>query len=315
MAVVLDPAQCKIALLAGGKSGERQVSINSGKGAKQALEEAGFTVTMLDPAKRQDMIRLAAEDFDVAFLCLHGIGGEDGTIQGMLEVLGIPYTGSGVAASAIAINKSKAKLVYTAAGIPTPQSVTLTKGQTYDVDEIANKVTDHCVVKACSEGSTIGIYMVEKRCDLAEAIENAFQYDTQVLIEQFVAGDEFTVAVIGNEEIEPLPVINIVPVISGFYDFEAKYAPGGSKHLCPAPIPEDLSDKLQELAAAAHKALGCAGVSRTDFIVDAEGNPWVLETNTIPGMTATSLLPDAAAAQGYTFAELCTKLVKFALEK
>lgn len=313
MAANSNPSQCKVALLCGGTSGERAVSINSGKGAQEALLEAGFQVVTLDPANAEDRLALVQDHFDVAFIALHGAGGEDGTIQGMLEVLGIPYIGSGVAASAIAINKAKAKLVYRAAGIPTPASVFYTDLAAVDIDTLVEEVGSHSVVKACYEGSSNGIYMVETRDQLQGAIEEAFALDGEVLVEQYVAGDEFTVAVIGNKELEALPVIQIVPA-SEYYDYEAKYAPGGSKHLCPAPISQELTEQLQRFAMGAHAALGCAGVSRSDFIVDAQGNAWILETNTIPGMTSTSLLPDAARAQGYTFAQLVRRLIDLAFE-
>lgn len=314
MSAYTDPSQCKVALLCGGTSGEREVSLNSGKGAQEALLEAGFDVTMLDTANKSDLMVLLREHFDVAFLALHGAGGEDGTIQGMLEILGIPYIGSDVAASSLAINKAKAKMVYVSAGIPTPASAAYTDLTEVDFDEIIQRVGMHCVVKACFEGSSNGIYMIEDRASLEEAVKSALDLDGEVLIEQYVAGDEYTVAVVGNKEIESLPVIQIVPA-SDYYDYEAKYAPGGSKHLCPAPISEELTSRLQDLAVRAHKALGCSGVSRSDFIVDSQGNAWILETNTIPGMTKTSLLPDAARAKGYTFAELAKRLIDLAFEK
>ena len=304
----------KIAILCGGSSSERSVSINSGLGAKEALTEAGFHVELRDPSNKEDLIALANNNYDVAFLCLHGHGGEDGTIQGFLETIGLPYTCSGVEASALAMNKSLAKMAYERAGVPTPVSVTLKKDQPYDCAVITATVGHHCVVKACGEGSTVGIYLVEREEDLEPAILRAFEYDTTVLVEQFVVGDEYTVAVIGNDELEALPIIQIIPQ-DGFYDYEAKYAPGGSQHICPAPLPEERAACMQAYAKMAHRALGCRGVSRTDFLVDASGKPWALETNTVPGMTSTSLLPDAARAQGYSFAELCTKLVAFALER
>ena len=313
MAAYTNPADCKVALLAGGVSGEREISLLSGAGAKQALEEAGFQVTQFDPALRSDIVALASGDYDVAFLALHGIGGEDGTIQGLLEVLNIPYIGSGVTASALAIDKAKSKMVYVDANIPTPASVTLKFLESVDIDQLVAVVGEHCVVKACLEGSSNGIFMVERKEDLLPAIEQAYAIDGEVLVEQFVAGGEYTVAVIGNDDVEALPVIQIVPR-NEYYDFEAKYAPGGSKHLCPAPLDNEVTNRLQFLAVAAHKALGCQGVSRTDFILDAQGNAWVLETNTIPGMTATSLLPDAARAAGYSFAELTRRLIDWAFE-
>ena len=302
-----------IAVLCGGSSSERSVSINSGLGAKEALLEAGFEATLLDPAKKEDLLELINGTYDLAFLCLHGRGGEDGCIQGFLDTIGMPYTGSDVESSSLAMNKALSKQVYLAAGIPTPASIALKLNENYDAREIVNQIGEHCVVKASGEGSSVGVYLVEDAETLNAVIAQAFEYDTTVLVEQFVAGAEYTCAVIGNSELEALPIIQIIPQ-DEFYDYESKYAPGGSKHICPAPLDAALAKEIQEIAKAAHIALGCKGVSRTDFIVDENGKPWVLETNTLPGMTKTSLLPDAARAQGYTFAQLCTKLVEFALE-
>lgn len=313
MTSALNPSECKVALLCGGRSGERQISLASGEGAKGALEEAGFPVTVLDPAEPEDLKALVDGGFDVAFLCTHGRYGEDGTLQGFLELIDIPYTGSGVWGSALAINKSKAKIFYSNAGLHTPDSVTVFRGQDVDVPSIVSVVGEHCVVKAASEGSTLGIFIAENEDQIGPAIEQAFDYDSEVVVERYVKGDEFTIAVMGNDDPEALPVVQIIPQ-NGFYDFEAKYAPGGSEHLCPAPIPESLTHSLQEQAVVAHKALGCRGVSRTDFIVDDSGTCWVLETNTLPGMTKTSLLPDAGRAAGMSFPQICTKLIELALE-
>lgn len=309
-----DPQQYKVALLAGGKSGEREISLSSGAGARAALEEAGFVVTTIDPAEKSELKKLLEEPFDVAFLCLHGKYGEDGTIQGMLEILGIPYIGSGVWSSALAINKVKSKVFYEKAGIPTPPSVSVRRGEVPNVQEIVAKLGDHCVIKPATEGSSLGMSIVEGAEAVATAIQEACKYDSQVIVERYVKGMEFTVAVVGNEEPEALPIIKIVPA-SEFYDFDSKYAPGGSQHLCPAPLPEDKTAEIQGYAVRAHQALECRGVSRSDFIIDEEGNSWILETNTIPGMTATSLLPDAAKAAGIAFPDLCTKLIQLALEK
>lgn len=314
MAEFFDPSAYRVALLAGGKSGERGISLASGDGASKALEEAGFSVTRLDPSLKADLAQLVEGSFDVAFLCTHGRYGEDGVLQGFLELIGLPYTGSGVLASALAMNKAKTKLIYEQAGVPTPQAVYLSKGKEVDTNTLVAAVGEHCVVKAASEGSTIGVYIVESAGDLASAIEQAFQHDDEVVVERFVKGREFTVAVLGNEQPHALPVIEIVPD-GGFYDFEAKYTPGRSQHLCPAPLADDVADQMKRYAQAAHEALGCAGVSRTDFLLDEEGGFWALETNTLPGMTATSLLPDAANAEGVSFPELCIKLVQYALEK
>lgn len=314
MSEPFDTSACRVALLAGGRSGERAISLASCEGAKEALEEAGFPVTVLDPASRQDLIKLIEGSFDVAFLCVHGKYGEDGTLQGLLEIIGLPYIGSGVWSSSLAIDKAKAKVFYERDGIPTPPSVTLYKSEDYSQLEIIKDLGERCVVKPATEGSSLGLYIVEGEQDIKEAIDQVFSIDNEAVVERFVQGREFTVAVIGNDDLQALPVIEIVPT-NEFYDFESKYAPGGSKHICPAELDERQTQRVQELAMAAHRALGCAGLSRSDFILDEDGVFWILETNTIPGMTGTSLLPDAARAAGISFSELCTRLVRYALEK
>lgn len=312
MSDCFDPRHCRVALLAGGKSGEREISLASGAGAREALGEAGFDVTVLDPAENDDLKRLIDEPFDVAFLCLHGKHGEDGTIQGFLEMIGLPYTGSGVWSSALAMDKAKAKPYYDRVGISTPPSVTLQAGEEVNAASIIDKIGTHCVVKPGTEGSALGVFIVNGAAEVEDAIEKAFELDTEVLIERYVRGTELTVAVIGDDDLEALPIIKIVPT-SEFYDFNSKYAPGGSQHICPAPLDDETTAMVKDLAIRAHRALSCSGMSRSDFILDDEGTCWILETNTIPGMTGTSLLPDAARAAGISFPELCTRLIKFAL--
>ena len=310
----VNPKETHVALLAGGTSGEREISIKSGDGVEKALKEAGFQVTRLDPASKQDLNRLITDDFEVAFLTLHGKGGEDGVIQGFLELIGLPYTGSGVLASATAMDKNRAKTVYEAAGIPVIPGMALHKGEPVDLDSIKQKTGIPCVVKPATEGSSLGLRIVQDEAELADAIDYVLTVDDAIVIEKFVAGTETTVAVLGNDELEALPVIEIVPLAADTYDFESKYAPGGCQHVIPARLDEETTSKLQQLAKRAHAALGCRGVSRTDFIVGASGDPWILETNTLPGMTATSLLPDTAGHAGYSYPELCTKLIELALE-
>lgn len=307
------PSECKVALLAGGSSGEREISLASGKGAREALEQAGYDVTWIDPSVKDDLKKLIDEHYDVAFLCMHGKMGEDGTLQGMLELLGIPYTCSGVQASAIAIDKAKSKILYSLAGIPTAPSITLKAGEAYDCSAIIDKLGLPCVVKPATEGSALGVEIIEEASKLEAAIERVFEIDDLLVLEKFIEGEEITVAVLGNDDAHALPIIKIVPT-GEFYDFESKYAPGGSQHICPAPIEEPLASTIHDYAVKAHHALGCSGVSRSDFIIDKDGVPWILETNTIPGMTATSLLPDAARAVGMSFPELCTALIEYALE-
>lgn len=314
MSHTITPQTCKVALLAGGKSGEREISLASGKGVEEALGQAGFPVTVLDPAEKEDLKTLIDGDFGVAFICLHGKYGEDGTMQGFLEILGIPYIGSNVWSSALAMDKAKSKVFYERAGLRTPQSVTLLSADQMSVADIVEHVGRSCVVKPATEGSALGVFIVDNEADIEDAIRKAFEIDTEVLVETYVDGEEYTVAVIGNDEPTALPVIKIVPV-NEFYDFESKYAPGGSQHLCPAPLSAEETAAVQEMALEAHRVLSCRGVSRSDFIMDADGAFWLLETNTVPGMTGTSLLPDAGRAAGIEFPELCTKLIELALEK
>lgn len=310
----VNSSEMKVALLAGGTSAEREISLSSEKGARAALEEAGFQVTTLDPSKDKDLQALMTEPFDVAFLVTHGKGGEDGSLQGFLETIGLPYTCSGVAASAISMDKDKTKLVYREAGVPTAENVTIFSGDDVDAGKIAAKLGDKVVVKAATEGSSIGVYIVEGENEIESAIEQALELDDTVVVESFKQGREFTVVVLDAPGPKALPIIEIVPK-NASYDFESKYAPGGSEHVCPAPLKDKEASEMSSFAVAAHKALGCAGVSRTDFIMNEDGEMWALETNTIPGMTQTSLLPDAARAAGMEFSELVTVLIANALAR
>lgn len=314
MASTLIPKETSVALLAGGKSGEREVSLVSGKAVSDALTQAGFQVTEIDPANKEDLVKLVAGDYDVAFLALHGKWGEDGTIQGMLEILGIPYTGPNVWSSATAIDKAKTKLVYERVGVPTPRSVLLLDPDEMNAAEVVEQFGPSCVVKAATEGSALGVYLCGNQDEIAHALEEVFKIDDKVLIEAMVTGDEYTVGVLGSQDPQALPVIQIIP-INEFYDYESKYAEGGSKHVCPAPLSAELTKKAQDIALLAHKGLECDGVSRTDLLLDEQGNFWALETNTIPGMTPTSLLPDAAKSIGMDFTQLCIALIEDALAR
>lgn len=327
MSISIEPNTCKVAILAGGKSGEREISLKSGNGAKEALEKAGFQVALLDPANKEDLHTLIDGNFDVAFIALHGRYGEDGTMQGFLDIIGLPYVGSGVWASAVSIDKAKAKVFYERSGLLTPPSLLMKKEEvlskgavqessciSLDVEKVVQQIGLPCVVKPASEGSALGVFIIESEEELSGALCSAFEMDHDVLIEKYIAGTELTVAVLGNSTPEALPVIEIIPT-NDFYDFESKYAPGGSQHICPAQIKEEDTNRAQDMAVRAHLALGCKGMSRSDFILDGRGDIWLLETNTIPGMTETSLLPDAGRVAGMDFSELCTKLVAYALEE
>ena len=317
-------SNCKnIALLYGGSSSEREISILSGKNVGEALESRGYKVVYIDPSKPEDMEKLKSQSFDVAYIALHGRGGEDGTIQAELEALNIPYTGTKVQASANAINKNKSKIIYEQNNVATAKYYCAKRGESFDVDEIISITGEDVVVKAASEGSSIGLYFANGKDQISEAINKAFEFDDEVIIETRIPGREFTCAVLefkdkdifkdqnavlieGNKA--ALPVIEIVPK-NEFYDFESKYDEGGSEHICPAKIDEELSKKIQKLALDCHNALDCSGFSRTDVRVNENNEAYALETNTIPGMTSKSLVPDAARAVGISFEELCEILV------
>lgn len=317
MAYSGNPKDYSVAVLYGGTSGEREVSLNSGTCCAHALEELGFSVTLLDPASRDDLRRLIDEPFDVAFLALHGKGGEDGTVQGFLETLRIPYTGSGILSTALAINKGKTKELYEQAGLRVAASVIVEKNDVLDDadrEEIIRTCGMPCVVKPVTEGSSLGMTIVRRAEDLPRAIETALAVDDEAMVEQFIDGTELTVGVMGSDDPVAFPVIQIVSNNDEFYNYHAKYAAGGSTHICPAPLPADVTEQAQGMAVAAHAVLGCKGISRTDIMLDSEGRCWVLETNTLPGMTNTSLIPDAARAIGMEFPHVCEKLIELALE-
>ena len=303
----------RVAVLLGGRSAEREVSLNTGAQVAAALSERGFDVVTVDTGLPGFVHAIESAAADVAFICLHGRFGEDGTIQGLLELLDLPYVGSGVLASAQAINKVTTKHLYAMAGLSTPPFVALRRGAPYDVAEITEALGDKTVVKPADEGSSVGMTIVSDPALLGAAIERAFGFDALVLVERFELGVEVTIGVIGNEEPIALPTLEIVPV-NDFYDYESKYVPGMSSHIIPARVSEAARLECQRLAVEAHRALGCAGMSRSDTIVTPAGDVFLLETNTIPGMTKTSLLPDAAAAAGIPFPELCERLVALALE-
>lgn len=317
MAYSGNPKDYSVAVVYGGTSGEREVSLNSGKCCAAALEEAGFSATLIDPSSKEDLNRLITEDFDVAFLTLHGKGGEDGSIQGFLQTVGIPYTGSGILANAIAVNKPRAKEYYAAAGLRVAPSMAVGKNDVLDdedMGEIIETVGIPCVVKPSTEGSSLGMTIVKDAVDLREAIATALAVDDEAMIEAFIEGTELTIGVLGTEDPFALPIIQVVPNQDEFYNYHAKYAEGGSTHLCPAPVSVEITEEAQNMAVAAHSILGCRGISRSDFMLDKEGQCWILETNTLPGMTNTSLVPDAARVAGMEFPQLCEKLIEFALE-
>jgi D-alanine-D-alanine ligase len=302
----------KVAVLLGGVSAEREVSLHTGEQVMAALLEAGAEPTAIDTADLSFIETLRTGGFDVAFICLHGRFGEDGTIQGLLEILGLPYIGSGVLASALAIDKVMSKHLFAAAGLRSPEYVALRAGEPVDIAGIVAALGEKSVVKPANEGSSVGMTIVHSAEELPAAIEKAFSFDPSVLVERFVPGAEVTVGVLGMDEPFALPTLEIVPE-NEFYDYESKYVPGMSRHIIPANVSVEARAECQRLALAAHRALGCRGLSRADTIVTADGTVYLLEINTIPGMTATSLLPDSARAGGIEFPELCATLVSYAL--
>lgn len=312
-----DVTSCKVAVLAGGWSDEREVSLNSGREVRAALHAAGFDmVDLLDIAADDFVLTMARERYDVAFLALHGEYGEDGCVQGMLEVLHVPYTFSGVLASSMAMEKDVTKLVYQSAGIPVAKGVTIEYGHvptSAELDEIVQQLGLPLFVKPTRNGSSYGVTRVAQADQLAEAIDTAAQKGGHVLIEAAVAGTEITVPVLGNQDPTALPVVEIVTGAE-FYDIKVKYEPSELHHRIPARISEESYALAQRYAIAAHRALGCKGCSRSDFIVKEDGTPVILETNTIPGMTSASLLPDSARHGGIEFPELCKRFVELALE-
>ncbi|MBN2233328.1 MAG: D-alanine--D-alanine ligase [Deltaproteobacteria bacterium] len=292
-----------IGVLYGGLSAERLISLKTGAAVLETLRAGGYRAVGID-VDRQIAVRLVEHDIDVAFIALHGRYGEDGTIQGLLEYLGIPYTGPGVLGSSLAMHKVMTKRILAAAGIPTPEWVCCLPESPPAVAEIG--IDFPVVVKPVSEGSSLGITVVEAPAGLPAAVAAAGERDREVLIERYIAGTEITVSVLDGV---PLPLIQIEP-LSGLYDYEAKYTPGKTVYRVPAPLAAALTRTIQELAVASCQATACtAGAVRVDFRLAPDRTPWVIEINTVPGMTATSLLPKAAAAGGLTFIDLLERML------
>lgn len=309
----MDRVTGTVAVLKGGRSAEREVSLNTGSQVAAALSERGYGVVEIDSGRADFIDRLREARPDAVFICLHGRFGEDGTVQGLLELLEIPYVGSGVLASALAMDKVMSKRLFAQAGLASPSYVHVCAGQPWSESEITAALGPKTVVKPACEGSSVGMTIVHSPDELASGISKALLCDDDVLVERFVEGIEVTVGVLGNADPTVLPTLEIVPSHE-FYDYESKYVPGMSAHIIPARVSQQARDECQRLALAAHLALGCSGMSRADTIVEADGAVWLLEVNTIPGMTSTSLLPDAARAAGIEFPDLCDRLVRLALE-
>ncbi|MBM3457224.1 MAG: D-alanine--D-alanine ligase [Armatimonadetes bacterium] len=355
-------ARIRVAVLMGGRSAEREVSLSTGRQVLAALDPSRYEAFPVDPAcfplpqlagpagsvrpwhysAPSDPVRAevdlegpphlpvpaafslaGARRPDVALLCLHGKYGEDGTIQGLLELFDIPYTGSGVLASALAMDKVMSKRMFRASAIPTPPDATIR--QRAEIPELIAAVRSGTpgrdgtvlacplIVKPSQQGSTIGVTIVQEVGQLGPALETALEYDQEALVERFIAGTEITVPILGNNPPQCLPIVEIVPT-GGFYDYAAKYTPGATDEIVPARISDELAEQARDLALRSHAALGCRGFSRTDMIVEGD-QIWVLEVNTIPGMTPTSLLPRSAEAAGISFPELLDRMLALALER
>lgn len=308
-------AKLRLALIAGGVSAEREVSLRGAAGVEQALNRDRYEVVRYDPAT--DLARIAADaaNIDAAFILLHGVHGEDGTIQGFLDLLGIPYQGAGVLGSALAMDKNLAKIMYRLAGLPVAPWVMVEPGDLRDSGRIESAVGLPCVVKPVRQGSSIGMSIVRTRDQLPAALELALRHDGEVMVEAFLKGRELTAGVLGNSELTALPLIEIIPDSRyDFFNYEAKYQPGATREVCPAPVSETVRARAQDYAVRAHRSLQLRGYSRTDMILVGE-ELYLLETNTIPGMTPTSLLPQAAAEAGLPFAALLDRLIELALER
>jgi D-alanine-D-alanine ligase len=300
----------RVAVLYGGRSSEREVSLKSGKACAEALASKGHDVTLVD-VDQELAARLRAERIEVAFNTLHGRWGEDGCVQGLLEVMGIPYTGSGVLASSLGMDKVVSKTMFAKLGIPLIEYRVFPPGRAGEIAPSDLPFGIPCVVKPAGEGSSVGVHLVKDPTKLRAACLDAASFKGDVIVERYLKGVEVNVAVLDGKA---LGAIEIEPA-NEFYDYAAKYTAGTTRYHYPARIPEAHQRRAMEAAETAHRGLGCAGVTRVDFIVAADGTPYILEINTLPGMTATSLVPKIAAGLGITFPDLCDRILEGAALK
>lgn len=299
----------KVGVLYGGISAEREVSLMSGAGVHQALCQLGVDAHLFD-TQSQSLAELAQAGFDRVFIALHGRYGEDGTLQGALELLHIPYTGSGPMASAVAMDKVMTKRIWLQHGLPTPDFAVLKTTQ--DLVGLADRLPMPFIMKPAHEGSTVGFSRIDQVDQIEPAYALAAKFDRAVLAERFIQGRELTVPVIGSgEQARSLPIIEIAAP-NGNYDFENKYYTNDTQYFCPAPLDNVLSETIREYARLAYLAVGCEGWGRVDFMLDADNQPWLLEVNTSPGMTSHSLVPMAAKAEGTSYEQLCLQLIQAA---
>jgi D-alanine-D-alanine ligase len=303
----------KVGVLYGGRSAEREVSLMSGQAVCDALQSQGINAHLFDTGQRS-LSELVEQNFDAVFIALHGRYGEDGTLQGALELMGIPYTGSGPMASSVAMDKIITKRLWLELGLPTPAYREIKTAA--DLDGIEEAIGLPFIMKPPHEGSTLGLFKVQQTHDILAAYKSTNQYDDIVLAEQFVQGREFTVALLGASPLNKKPhaVVKALPVIEivapgGNYDYEHKYFSDDTQYICPAPISDSLSEQMKQLSVSAFTALRCEGWARADIMLDANDKPWLIEINTSPGMTSHSLVPMAAKAAGMTFEQLCVHIL------
>lgn len=303
----------KIVVLAGGWSGEREVSLGSGKTVYDALDKERYEVELFDPKEHLGELLEEKATIDLVFILLHGKMGEDGRIQGFLDLLGIPYVGSGVLSSSMALNKKITKYLYQSAGLKVPRYYIRRRGEEVEGRAYLESFGGKVVVKPIAEGSSLGISICGSEESLVEGVKEAFSYDDEIVLEEYIDGREVTCCVTGNRELETLPLIEIIPTAAyDFFDYEAKYTSGATNEICPADLDEPIADKLRDCAKMAHHALQCRAWSRTDMIVSGE-DVFALETNTIPGMTENSLFPRAARVAGLSMSALLDRLIELSL--
>jgi D-alanine-D-alanine ligase len=309
----------KIGVMAGGVSAEREVSLKSGEAVYKALKERGYNVVLIDTAENPHDA-LVSQSIEIAFIVLHGGHGENGAIQGMLEVMGIPYTGSGVLASAVAMDKETSKKIFLYHGIPVPP-FRLAHKEELPADmrsivpgaEIGGAAIDFempWVIKPVAEGSSIGVHIVKSGDELPAAVTDALKYGDKIVIEKYIKGKEIQIGILGNRA---LGGVEVRPSLE-FYNYEAKYTPGLTQYILPPEVSAEEYEKLKATALSAHIALGCSGATRVDLILDSKGDAYMLEVNTIPGMTATSLLPKIAKLAGFEFIDLLEEIIKSAIK-
>ncbi|NOY83714.1 MAG: D-alanine--D-alanine ligase [Nitrospirae bacterium] len=297
----------RIGVLMGGLSSEREVSLKSGAAISASLARLGYHQIPID-MDADIALTLKREHLDVVFIALHGRYGEDGAIQGLLEIMNIPYTGSKLTASALAMNKIASDGLLKAHGLPLPKTLILTQEETKKIETLQLSIPLPFVIKPVSEGSSVGVSIVKSPEQIKPALETAFRFGTKILLQSYISGMEVHVGILDEK---PLGAIEIKSK-GTFYDYDAKYVPGMSKHIFPAPLPADVYQHVLDLALQAHQALGCKSYSRVDLLIDSEMKPYVLEVNTLPGMTETSLMPEMARECGIDFDALVEKILNTA---